>query len=183
MVNSVHWTFKAIFVTNDKPMETWEFMNCIMEAMACQRYLSFPLCPSQLICRHPSYCLSALCLDSVEFKSCFRSCFLAHERCWVQPTCSLLTAYIAFVTMLSKFILSWHHCLKWYMGRLSVTTSVLMRWIDVCFRALGIDLAWIDCGKGKCYFKLNFSMIPCKHFDTTKWVPAEFSWFQGSITE
>ena len=29
-------------------METWEFMNCIMEAMACQRYFSLPLGPSIL---------------------------------------------------------------------------------------------------------------------------------------
>ncbi|KAF8701112.1 hypothetical protein HU200_033766 [Digitaria exilis] len=28
---------KSFFVTNDEPMETWEFMNCIMEAMGCQR--------------------------------------------------------------------------------------------------------------------------------------------------
>ncbi|XP_025802673.1 3beta-hydroxysteroid-dehydrogenase/decarboxylase-like [Panicum hallii] len=28
---------KPFFVTNDEPMETWEFMNCIMEAMGCQR--------------------------------------------------------------------------------------------------------------------------------------------------
>uniref|UniRef100_A0A804MPV7 Reticulon-like protein n=1 Tax=Zea mays TaxID=4577 RepID=A0A804MPV7_MAIZE len=28
---------KPFFVTNDEPMETWEFMNCMMEAMGCQR--------------------------------------------------------------------------------------------------------------------------------------------------
>ncbi|XP_066390562.1 3beta-hydroxysteroid-dehydrogenase/decarboxylase-like isoform X1 [Miscanthus floridulus] len=28
---------KTFFVTNDEPMETWEFMNCMMEAMGCQR--------------------------------------------------------------------------------------------------------------------------------------------------
>ncbi|CAN6205019.1 unnamed protein product [Urochloa humidicola] len=28
---------KPFFVTNNEPMETWEFMNCIMEAMGCQR--------------------------------------------------------------------------------------------------------------------------------------------------
>ncbi|KAL6655248.1 hypothetical protein ACP70R_006074 [Stipagrostis hirtigluma subsp. patula] len=28
---------KPFFVTNDEPLETWEFMNCIMEAMGCQR--------------------------------------------------------------------------------------------------------------------------------------------------
>ncbi|KAL6846771.1 hypothetical protein ACP4OV_024219 [Aristida adscensionis] len=28
---------KPFFITNDEPMETWEFMNCIMEAIGCQR--------------------------------------------------------------------------------------------------------------------------------------------------
>ncbi|CAN6182959.1 unnamed protein product [Urochloa humidicola] len=28
---------KPFFITNNEPMETWEFMNCIMEAMGCQR--------------------------------------------------------------------------------------------------------------------------------------------------
>ncbi|TVU01432.1 hypothetical protein EJB05_53108, partial [Eragrostis curvula] len=28
---------KPFFVTNDEPVETWEFMSCIMEAMGCQR--------------------------------------------------------------------------------------------------------------------------------------------------
>jgi hypothetical protein len=39
---------QPFFVTNDEPMETWEFMNCIMEAMGCQRYFSLPLGPSLL---------------------------------------------------------------------------------------------------------------------------------------
>ena len=100
-------------------------------------------------------CLSAIYIC---FGSCLASVVLVSRWEMPGPTNLFLpdSDFIAFVTMLSKFILSWHHCLKWYMGRLSVTTSVLMRWIDVCFRALGIDLAWIDCGKGKCYFKLNF---------------------------
>jgi nucleoside-diphosphate-sugar epimerase len=28
---------KPFFVTNDEPIETWEFMSCLMEAMGCQR--------------------------------------------------------------------------------------------------------------------------------------------------
>ncbi|XP_062194689.1 3beta-hydroxysteroid-dehydrogenase/decarboxylase-like [Phragmites australis] len=28
---------KPFFVTNDEPIKTWEFMNCIMQAMGCQR--------------------------------------------------------------------------------------------------------------------------------------------------
>ncbi|CAL5073337.1 unnamed protein product [Urochloa decumbens] len=52
---------KPFFVTNNEPMEIWEFMSCIMEAMGCQR-LGFQMFSTPLL--HP---------DTIYFLSCTRT--------------------------------------------------------------------------------------------------------------
>ncbi|WVZ65565.1 hypothetical protein U9M48_014906 [Paspalum notatum var. saurae] len=72
---------KPFFVTNDEPMETWEFMNCIMEAMGCQRprinlpakMLLFAASFSDIIHRRLGFQIFStplLHLDTIYFLSC-----------------------------------------------------------------------------------------------------------------
>ncbi|KAJ1277812.1 hypothetical protein BS78_04G031600 [Paspalum vaginatum] len=75
---------KPFFVTNDEPMETWEFMNCIMEAMGCQRPkinlpAKMPLFAasfSDIIHRRlgfQNFSTPLLHLDTIYFLSCTRT--------------------------------------------------------------------------------------------------------------
>lgn len=75
---------KPFFVTNDEPMETWEFMNCIMEAMGCQRprihlppkMLLFAALFSDIIHRRLGFQMFSTPLlhpDTIYFLSCTRT--------------------------------------------------------------------------------------------------------------
>jgi hypothetical protein len=43
MGNLIVKIVQPFFITNGDPVETWEFMSCMMEALGCQRSLSLSL--------------------------------------------------------------------------------------------------------------------------------------------
>lgn len=93
IVNGLHWILQPFFITNGEPIETWEFMSWIIEAMGCQRYFS------------PSFCIAVPWWQLVKLTHVW---FLFHFR----PRINLPSRILLYAALFSYMI---HHRLGFQM--------------------------------------------------------------------